>query len=141
MRINKIDQNREKKKQTWKYNVNTGEIETKNMSKKWKQEYLKVKIIKTIKTEIEDRNIEEEKQNKNTYYKGQINGNQEQEHNSYNSLTRKECSAIFSARTRMLNVIGNYHNRNSLHRPNMQSMWQQNGNTGTYTRRMPSSHG
>ena len=26
-------------------------------------------------------------------------------------LTRKECNAIFSARTRMLNVNGNYHNR------------------------------
>ena len=34
-----------------------GVIETKNMSKIWKQEYLKVKIFKTTKTEIEDRNI------------------------------------------------------------------------------------
>ena len=31
------------------------------MSKKWKQEYLKVKILKTTKTEIEDRNIEKNK--------------------------------------------------------------------------------
>ena len=28
-------------------------------------------------------------------------------------LTRKECNAIFSARTRMLNENGNYHNRNT----------------------------
>ena len=55
MRINKMDQNRQIK-QTWKnskrwgqhidkinkkYNVDIGEIETKKMSKKWKQEYLK----------------------------------------------------------------------------------------------------
>ena len=71
MRINKMDQNREIK-QTWnnskrwitakdgnnnrqkKYNINISEIETKKMSKKWKQEYLKVKILKTTKTEIED---------------------------------------------------------------------------------------
>ena len=26
---------------------------------------------------------------------------------------RKECNAIFSARTRMMNVNGNYHNRNN----------------------------
>ena len=60
MRINKMDQNREIK-QTWnnskrweqhidkitkKYNVNINEIETKKRSKKWKQEYLKVKILK-----------------------------------------------------------------------------------------------
>ena len=31
------------------------------MSKKWKQEYLKVKILKTTKTEIEDRHIEKTK--------------------------------------------------------------------------------
>ena len=77
MRINKMDQNREIK-QTWnnskrwkqhidkintKYNINISEIETKKMSKKWKQEYLKVKILKTTKTEIEDRNIEKTKTN------------------------------------------------------------------------------
>ena len=71
IRINKMDQNREKK-QTWnnnkrwkqhidkinkKYNINISEIET----KKWKQEYLKVKILKTTKTEIENRNIEKNK--------------------------------------------------------------------------------
>ena len=28
------------------------------MSKKWKQEYLRVKILQTTKTEIEDKNIE-----------------------------------------------------------------------------------
>ena len=73
-----MDQNREIK-QTWnnskrwgqhihkinkKYNVNISGIETKKMSKKWKQEYLKLKILKTTKTEIQDRNIEK---NKNTY--------------------------------------------------------------------------
>ena len=63
-----------------RYNVNISEIEIKKMSKKWKQEYLKVKIIKTTKTEIEDRNIEK---NKAKYLlKGQINGNQEKEHNT-----------------------------------------------------------
>ena len=41
-----------------KYNINISEIKTKKMSKKWKQEYLKVKILKTTKTEMEDRNIE-----------------------------------------------------------------------------------
>ena len=46
-----------------KYNVNISEIETKKMSRKWKQEYLKVKILKTTKTEIEDRNIEKTKPN------------------------------------------------------------------------------
>ena len=68
-----MDKNREIK-QTWnnskrwgqhidninkKYNVNIhlGEIETKKMSKKWKQEYLKVKILKTTRTKIKDRNI------------------------------------------------------------------------------------
>ena len=64
-RINKMDQNRELK-QTWKnrkrwgqhidkinkkYNVNIGDIETKKMIKKWKQEYLKVKIFKTTTTD------------------------------------------------------------------------------------------
>ena len=32
-----------------KYNINISEIETKKMSKKWKQEYLKLKILKTTK--------------------------------------------------------------------------------------------
>ena len=51
------------------------------MSKKWKQEYLKVKILKTTKTEIENRNIEKKK-TKYLLKKGQINGNQEKERNT-----------------------------------------------------------
>ena len=73
-----MDQHREIK-QTWnnskiweqhidkinkKYNVKIDEIKTKKMSNKWKQEYLKVKILKMTKTEIENRNIEKKS---NTY--------------------------------------------------------------------------
>ena len=72
--------------------------------------YLKVKIFKTIKTELEDRNIE-------TNIKYLLKGTNKWEPGKIaqylESLTRKECSAIFSARTRMLNVNGNYHNRNT----------------------------
>ena len=119
-----MDQNREIK-QTWnnskrwkqhidkinkKYNINISEIETKKMSKKWKQEYLKVKILKTTKTEIEDRNIE-----KKTKYllKGTNKWEPGKRAQYLELLTRKECNAIFSARTRMMNVNGNYHNRNT----------------------------
>ena len=81
------------------------------MSQKWKQEYLKVKIFKTTKTEIEDRYNEK---NKIKYLLSGINkwepGKRAQ---CLELLTRKECSAIFSARARMLNVNGNYHNRNT----------------------------
>ena len=125
MRINKMDQNREIK-QTWnnskrwkqridkinkKYNINISEIETKKMSKKWKQEFLKVKILKTTKTEIEDRNIEK---NKTKYLLKGTNKWEPGKRAQYlELLTRKECNAIFSARTRMINVNGNYHNRNT----------------------------
>ena len=94
-----------------KYNINISEIETKKMSKKWKQEYLKVKILKTTKTEIEDRNIEKTK----TKYllKGTNKWEPGKRAQYLELLTRKECNAIFSARTRMINVNGNYHNRNT----------------------------
>ena len=118
-----MDQNREIK-QTWnnskrwkhhidkinkKYNINISEIETKKMSKKWKQEYLKVKILKTTKTE--NRNMEKTK----TKYllKGTNKWEPGKRAQYLELLTRKECNAIFSARTRMMNVNGNYHNRNT----------------------------
>ena len=81
------------------------------MSKQWKQEYLKVKILKTTKSEIEDRNIEEKI---NKYLLKGTNKWEPGKRSQYlELLMRKECNAIFSARTRMLNVNGNYHNRNT----------------------------
>ena len=95
-----------------KYNVNIGEIETKNMSKKWKQEYLKVKIFITTKTEIEDRNIG--KKNKIKYLlKGTNKWEPGKRAQHLELLARKECNAIYNARTMMLNVNGNYHNRST----------------------------
>ena len=120
MRINKMDQNREIK-QTWnnskrwkqhinkinkKYNINISEIDTKKMSKRWKQEYLKVKILKT---EIDNRYIEKTKY----LLKGTNKWEPGKRAQYLELLTRKECNAIFSARTRMMNVNGNYHNRNT----------------------------
>ena len=90
------------------YLFNISEIETKKMSKKWKQDYLRVKILKTTKTEIEDRNIEKTK-----YLLKGTNKWEPGKRAQYLELLRKECNAIFSARTRMLNVNGNYHNRNT----------------------------
>ena len=120
MRINKMDQNREIQ-QTWnnskrwkqhidkinkKYNINISEIETKKMTKKWKQEYLNVNILKTTKTEIEDRNIEK---NETKYLLKGTNKWEPGKRAQYlELLTRKECNVIFSARTRMINVNGNY---------------------------------
>ena len=76
-----------------------------------KQEYLKVKILKTTKTEIEDRNMEK---NKTKYLLKGTNKWEPGKRAQYlELLTRKECKAIFSARTRMMNVNGNYHNRNT----------------------------
>ena len=84
------------------------------------------------KTEIDNRNIEKTKTKYLLKGTNKWEPGKRAQYVELHVLTRKECNAIFSARTRMMNVNGNYHNRNTD---------PTNGNTGTYTRRMPSSHG